>query len=258
MKRLLFFGLVAMIISLSLNVEAGINRALKLDGDPNSAMEAPDDPSLDGNLGTELTVEAWVNPDIDADERMIVNKEDVYEIALVNSIFQSAIRPAGQGWAWMSSNGKAPAGEWSHVAITYDGEKTRFYINGEFMAESGDWKGKLNDSPDTFKVGRRTRGGDTHSAYSGLIDEVRVSSAIRYDKDFDVQKEAFEPDADTVALYHFDAEVGGKIEDFSEQGNDGKLVKKAELEEVNLPNTLLAVHPKNKLATIWGKIKKVH
>ncbi|MBC8235405.1 LamG domain-containing protein [bacterium] len=256
MKRLLFFLLIIMLISLSHNGEAALNRALKLDGDPDSAMEAPDHPSLDANLD-KMTVEAWVNPDNDAGERMIVNKEDVYEMALVDSIFKTAIQPAGQGWDWISSDDKAPAGKWTHVAITYDGEKTSLYINGEFMADSEGWQGKLNDSPDTFKVGRRTRGGDTHSAYSGLIDEVRVSNAIRYDKDFEVQKGAFEPDGDTVALYHFDAEVGGKIEDYSKYGNDGKLVKKAELEEITLPNTLLAVYPKNKLAAIWGKIKKV-
>jgi hypothetical protein len=255
MKRLLFFVLIVMIISLSYNVEAGINRALKLDGDPDSAMEAPDHPSLDGNLD-KLTVEAWVKPDTNAGERMIVNKEDVYEIALVDSIFKTAIRPAGQGWDWISSDSKAPAGKWTHVAITYDETETRLYINGEFMAKSDGWSGKLNDSPDTLKVGRRTRGDDTHSAYSGLIDEVRVSNAIRYDKDFDVQREGFEPDDDTVALYHFDAEVGGKIEDFSKYSNDGKLGRKSELEEINLPNTLLAVYPKNKLATIWGKIKR--
>jgi hypothetical protein len=255
MKRLIFLWLVIMIISLSYNVDAALNRALKLDGDPDSAMEAPDHPSLDGNLD-ELTVEAWVNPDNDAGERMIINKEDVYEIALVDSIFKTAIQPAGQGWDWISSDGEAPAGKWSHVAITYDGKKTCLYINGEFMAESEGWQGKLNDSPDTLKVGRRTRGGDTHSAYSGLIDEVRISNVIRYDKDFEVQKEAFEPDDDTVALYHFDAEIGGKIEDFAKYHNDGELVKKAALKEVNLPNTLLAVHPKNKLAAIWGKIKR--
>jgi hypothetical protein len=254
MKQLLFLGLVIMLISLSQHGEAALNRALKLDGDPDSAMEAPDHPSLDANID-ELTVEAWVNPDNNAGERMIVNKEDVYEIALVDGIFKTAVQPAGKGWDWISSNGNVPTGKWTHVAITYDGKKARLYITGKFMAESELWQGKLNDSPDTLKVGKRTRGGDTHSAYSGLIDEVRVSKSIRYDKDFDVQKEAFEPDDDTVALYHFDGEVGGKIEDFSKYGNDGKLVKKAKLVDIQLSHTLLAVHPKDKLAAIWGEIK---
>ena len=204
-----------------------------------------------------MTVEAWVNPDNDAGERMIVNKEDVYEIALVDSIFKTAIQPAGQGWDWISSDGKVPAGKWTHVAITYDGKTTRTYVNGEFLAESDGWQGKLNDSPDTLKVGRRTRGDDTHSAYSGLIDEVRISNAIRYDKDFDVPEEALMPDDDTVALYHFDEELGGKVKDFSKYGNDGKLVNKAKLVDIQLSNTLLAVHPQNKLAAVWGEIKTV-
>ena len=256
MKKLYIFILTFMlIIILTQYVEAAVNKALKLDGDPDSALEAPDHPSLDANIGAKLTVEAWVNPEVGPGELMIVNKEDVYEIALVNSIFQTAIRPAGQGWAWISSDAEAPVGKWTHVAITYDEQKTRTYVNGKFKTESDEWKGKLNDSLDTLKVGRRTRGGATHSAYIGLIDEVRISSTLRYDKDFDVPKGGFLPDNDTVVLYHFDGEVGGKVEDFSKNQNHGKLVKKAKLESINLPNTLLAVQPSTMLSVVWGHIK---
>ena len=253
-SKIFIITIIIMLISLSHNGETAINKALKLDGDPDSALEAPDHPSLDADL-VELTVEAWVNPEVGPGEHMIVNKEDVYEIALVDSIFKTAIQPAGQGWDWISSDANAPTGKWTHVAITYDEEKTRTYVNGKFQTESSGWTGKLNDSPDTLKVGRRTRGDDTHSAYIGLIDEVRISSSIRYDKDFDMPKEAFMPDDDTVALYHFDEEIGGKVKDFSKHQNDGKLVKKAKLVQIQLSNTLLAVHPEDKLAAIWGKIK---
>ena len=255
-SKLFVVTIIIMLISLSHNGEA-VNRALKLDGDPDSALEAPDHPSLDANLGTELTVEAWVNPDNTAGEYIILNKEDVYEIAVKDGTFQTAIQPAGQGWDWINSNGNIPTGKWTYVAITYDGKTTRTYVNGKFLAESDGWQGKLNDSPDTLKVGRRTRGGDTHSAYIGLVDEVRISNAIRYDKDFDVPRGAFMPDDDTVALYHFDEETGRKVKDFSKYGNDGKLVNKAKLVDIQLSNTLLAVHPKNKLAAIWGEIKTV-
>lgn len=233
-----------------------VNRALKVEGDPESAFEAPDHPILDANLGTTLTVEAWVLPETKGGERMIVNKEDVYEIALVEGIFKTAIKPAGQGWDWISSETEVPVGQWTHVAITYDGQKTRTFVNGKFRTENLQWQGKLNDSPDTLKVGRRTRGGETHSAFVGLIDEVRISKGIRYVKDFPLPTQAFLPDAETVALYHFDEEQNGEVRDASGFGNHGKLVRKATLVEVDLPNTFLAVSPKQKMSLVWASLKR--
>jgi hypothetical protein len=184
---------------------------------------------------------------------MILNKEDVYEIAIVDGIFQTAIRTVDKGWAWISSNGNVPAGAWTHVAITYDREKTRLYVSGKFLAESNEWKGKLYDSPDTFKVGRRTRGGDTHSIYKGLTDEVRISKVVRYTGDFDVPDSAFEPDADTVALYHFDEATGTEVRDFSPNGNNGNLINDAVLVPADTP--IAAVDAAGKLAITWGKMK---
>ena len=66
---------------------------------------------------------------------------------------------------------------------------------------------------DTFKMGRRERGGATHSIYHGLIDEVRISKGARYTGDYDVPKEEWTPDADTRALYHLN-EVDGAANDY--------------------------------------------
>jgi len=233
------------------------NRALQLEGDPDSAFEAPDHASFDADLGSALTMEAWVHPALDTGELMIVNKEDVYEFATVSGIAQVAIQPAGAAWAWMNSALAVPADEWSHVAVTYDGVETRMFVNGEAGPADPGFQGDLNDSPDTFKVGRRSRGGATHSAYTGLIDEVRISNSIRYTDDFDPQTEAFDPDDDTVALYHFDDETGGTVRDFSKLRNDGELVNVASLVEVELPNTVLAVgSPDGKAAVTWAAVKR--
>jgi len=251
MNRFWFITIIAVFSFCQVAMAA--NMALKIVGDdPESYFEAPDDPTFDSDLD-DLTIEAWVNPADNVGERMIVNKEDVYEIAVVDGIFQTAIRPAGESWAWMSSEGKVPAKAWTHVAITYDKEKTSFFINGVLLAENEDWKGKLNDSPDTFKVGRRTRGGDTHSIYAGLIDEVRISNVIRYTGDFDVPSVPFVPDNDTVALYHFDVADGSVVEDASTNANHGNLINDAVLVPADTPFT--AVDAAGKLAITWGKMK---
>ena len=57
---------------------------------------------------------------------------------------------------------------------------------------------------------------------TGLIDEVRISKVARYDKDFTPAKR-FEPDADTLALYHFDEGQGDVLKDSSGNGHHGKI-----------------------------------
>jgi hypothetical protein len=55
------------------------------------------------------------------------------------------------------------------------------------------------------------------------MDEVRISKGVRYDKGFTPAKR-FEPDADTLALYHFDEGQGDKLTDSSGNGHHGKIV----------------------------------
>ncbi len=154
----------------------------------------------------------------------------------------------------MNSGIQIPAEQWTHVAITWDGTNVGMYADGKEGNPSVKAGNALNATADTFKAGRRERGGDTHSIFDGLIDEVRVSKVIRYDGDYAVPIEAFEPDGDTVALYHFDEETGGEIRDFSKNGVDGKLMGDATLVFSDAP-TVLAVEARGKLATRWGKIK---
>lgn len=211
--------------------------ALKLEGDPESYFAAPDHNSLDADLGAAFTVEAWVNPTINTGENLILNKEDAYEIAVKDETFQTAIQPAGVGWEWWNSEEPVPVDTWTHVAVTWDGVTIRTFVNGKFL-KAFDKAGVLNNSPDTFKVGRRTRGGDTHSIYTGLIDEVRISKVIRYSEDgFALPTKAFTPDADTVALYHFDEATGSVVKDASSFGNHGTLIMNAVLVPANTPIT---------------------
>ena len=228
------FSLVAMvtfvIACVGTQVGHAANMVLQLDGDPDSYFEAPDDDSLDIDLAAEFTVEAWVNPEIADGENMVINKEDVYEIAVKDGFFQTAIQPVDQGWVWLDSQGDVLDGEWTHIAVTWDGEFVNTFVNGEFMNTFDLFGDEANDSPDTFKVGRRTRGGDTHSIYTGLIDEVRISNIVRYNEDgFEVPTTAFTPDANTMALYHFDVAINGIVEDASGMGNHGELINDATL-----------------------------
>src|SRR5437764_6610313 len=52
---------------------------------------------------------------------------------------------------------------------------------------------------------------------------MRISKVARYDKDFTPAKR-FEPDADTLALYHFDEGSGDVLKDSSGNNHHGKIV----------------------------------
>jgi hypothetical protein len=234
MKRFTFATL-ALFVSVCASAQLcdAAQMALKLDGDPESYFAAPDNDSLDKDLGSAITVEAWINPATNladenthpSNEYIIVNKEDTYEISVRNDdpategTFQVAIFPSGGGWEWWNSEVTIPVNTWTHVAATWDGTTIRTFVNGKFaMAfdkpgpdeEKGvlNFEGGPSTGKSTLKIGRRGRGDDKHSIFNGLIDEVRISKVVRYtEAGFEVPKKAFTPDADTVALYHFDEAI---------------------------------------------------
>jgi hypothetical protein len=232
--------------------------ALKLAGDPESFFEVPDHPSLAKDLGSVFTIEAWINPAINTtdgtfgNELMILNKEDSYEISVRNDdpstpgTFQVAVKPLDGSWQWWDSTETIPVNKWTHVAATWDGLVIRTFVNGKFLmafdnpGADGD-KGVLNvlgadGTAASLKVGRRVRGDDHHSIFNGLIDEVRISKVIRYtEAGFPLPVKAFAPDADTVALYHFDEAVNGVVKDASSIGNHGMLIKDAMLVPTDTP-----------------------
>lgn len=249
LATLALFGSVCALTQLS---EAA-QMALKLEGDPESYFAAPDHKSLDADLGAVFTVEAWVNPgtnlgdDTHPNEYMILNKEDCYEISVRNDdlaaegSFQVAVQPAGVSWEWWNSQETVPVDKWTHVAATWDGLVIRTFVNGKFLMAFDKTgvdgaKGVLRDTNDSLKVGRRVRGGDTHSIFKGLIDEVRISKVIRYTEDgFALPTKAFTPDADTVALYHFDEVINGTVKDASSFANHGTLINNAKLVPATTP-----------------------
>jgi len=213
--------------------------ALKLDGeDFDSFVAAPNNDTLDKSIGSNLTIEAWINLAANlatdthpGNEYIILNKEDSYEISVRNTdpategTFQAAIQPAEASWAWTeATEGTVPLNKWTHVAATWDGLLIRTFVNGKLTATveyPGPDGGKgvvafaqgASMGLSTLKIGRRGRGVEDHSIFNGLIDEVRISKTLRYtEKGFDVPTGEFTPDADTIVLYHFN-EVSTAPED---------------------------------------------
>jgi len=118
-----------------------------------------------------VTMAAWVNPascDAPHDRGIIMNKESVYEFGLEDGTcrLQAALTPC---WRWWGS-AVVPPGQWTHVAVTFDGANQIHYVNGVEVERTA-CAGDLATNDEDFKIGSRNGDGANGSDFNGLIDE---------------------------------------------------------------------------------------
>lgn len=201
------------------------NCALRFDG-LNDYVSVPDDPTLDGG-GRPLTVEAWVWYDSLSTGCMTAVRKGTSSSPTYDYWLHKNISP-GDSLYWGSWTGftvvtfsAVTAGAWYHYAGVYDptAGEARTYINGVELASST-LAGTPTANDEDLRIGIDW---DFGCPTLGVIDEVRLSSVVRYTADFlpDVH---FTTDADTMALYHFDTYEGTVAVDESGNGNDGTIV----------------------------------
>ncbi len=158
------------------------------------------------NLGGEFTFEAWVRPAESHAWSPLLVDEDTSETVPYSYALYS--RGEGVGPAFYVAEGESttahveaaeglPAGEWSHLAVTSDGEDLRLYVNGE-----------LKDTIPTLSA--KAAGGDLQIGgspalgqyFKGRIDEVRA-----YDRALSPTEIA--KDRDRSVLDGFGASISG-------------------------------------------------
>jgi Ca2+-binding RTX toxin-like protein len=184
--------------------------ALRFDG-INDLVSIPDSNELD--LTDELTLEAWVRPDEANPGSAVITKERG------SGLISYQIHAEGSGKAPVgyveSSKGRfgvtggtpIPVRAWSHIALTYDGAKLRYYVNGVLKGTASASDAGVSSNPVLI-------GGDVHwaaeDAFKGLIDEVRI-----YDRALDAGELAEDkatpiktPPHGPVAAYSFDEGTG--------------------------------------------------
>lgn len=222
--------------------------AIKFRGNPGDQVQAKDSPSLDIS-GKEFTMEAWVYPTGVGAYIIIVNKENSWEMALHQGVLMYAI--SAPTWVWWGQ-GNVELNKWSHTAVTYDGTETVGWLNGKKVNSAKENSANINPTNEPFNIGWRPF--ETHYPFFGIIDEVRISKAVRYTKDFKVPDRQFETDKDTVALYHLDEGKGKATKDASGNKNDAELIGGPEWVKSDAPFAT-AVNPGDKLATMWCAVK---
>ena len=201
---------------------------LSFDGD--DFIQVADDASL--QMTNNFTIEAWINHDgTGTGSKIIVNKEGEYEVGITEDTGEIKFAIANQGspdnWAWHNTGYFVTIGEWTHVAVTYDGVvgEAKTYINGELVdtfAQSGvigDVYPALND----LWIGGRQN--DPDDRFTGQIDEVRVWGVTRTQGEIqaNMDQQLTGAEAGFAGYWEFNEGTGSITFDKTGNGNDGTL-----------------------------------
>jgi len=210
-----------------------------------------------------ITVEAWIYlRDFPGRQEnwIIAAKPDCFELSIEgeafddNAPFQYSIMIYKQG-------GKSKIGilgqikhlnKWRHISGSFDGtQMNRLSFDG-LIERGGVFPRNLaNTDLPCYIGGIEGREGSyfdgcakTKSCVGVCIDEVRISSVVRYKNSFKPPEKLFKADGKTLALWHFNGNDETIFKDSS--GNENTLIGKG----IRFP-----VKPQDKLSTIWAKIK---
>ena len=218
--------------------------SLRFHGNPTAEVDrvkVPIDPQVAADLGGDLTVEFWLKTEPDANpssscqagsdgwtygnvilDRDVFGTGDYGEYGVSLSGGRIAFG-VGRGGRQQTICGLIDVadGRWHHVALTRrvaDGVM-RIYVDGTESAQGVGPAGDISYrdgrptgvSSDPFLVVGASKADDGASGhgFSGAIDELRLSSSIRYSSPFDRPIAPFTADAETALLFHFDEGPAG-------------------------------------------------
>jgi hypothetical protein len=130
-------------------------------------FRVPDHPDFLPSEG--LTIQAWVRPETSGAFQTIAGKNWMRSYWL-------GLNPSGRVRFYTRGNGtqldgaeEVPLGRWTHVTVTYDGTRRRYYLNGELDFESTLYSGPLVHDPAFLGIGADVTG----FPFTGMLDEVR-------------------------------------------------------------------------------------
>jgi len=145
--------------------------------------------------------------------------------------FAWAYTRVGGGWFFQCSGVSATLNVWYHIAVTRDSANvTRIFVNGVLRNTIN---GTAAPTTSTGAFGIGNAGDAVTEFFPGLLDEVRISSIVRYSSNFTPQTTPFITDASTIALYHLDEGTGQVLNDASGNNRNGVLGTSSSVETVD-------------------------
>jgi len=126
-----------------------------------------------------ITVEMWIKPGSFNLNARVIEKEDewyLYQGAQGDKDIRWTIHGDGSNYV---STGALTAGEWYHLAATYDGATYSIHLNGELKASRAYATGIPNSAHPLTLAARRSAGGSATNFLRGSIDELRIWNEAR-------------------------------------------------------------------------------
>lgn len=172
-------------------VSSGTAATAKLDGGASFTGTGSINLGNGSNHLTQATIEAWLKPNsIAVGNQIVAGKGYQYGGGGVNAIeYELSINRSTGGKAeFLSYNGSfhgvtgstasLTAGQWVHLAGTFDGTAWKLYINGALDSSASDSTHPTNSAP--WAIGADiTADIGTVEYLNGVIDEVRISNVAR-------------------------------------------------------------------------------
>jgi hypothetical protein len=203
--------------------EAGHQLGLDVTGDVAVHEQVLNPPMSPLDVPT-FTIEAWIFPLADT-SMLVVADSAHYLMVRPQPLRMELAVMTSTGFPVVSSySGNAnplELGHWNHVVGMVDGSSRtlQLAVNGESSSVLPFASDVDASYPQTFSVGNSYPAALGDFPFIGRIDDVRLSSFIRYSGDF-TPASVLDPDERTLGLWHFDEPEGGTtFADSSGNGN---------------------------------------
>ncbi|AOX02907.1 hypothetical protein BJP34_28800 [Moorena producens PAL-8-15-08-1] len=176
-----------------------------------------------------FTVELWFRCHSTSGEKILFNKENLYQAAVTNGYFQYCWKPY---WHWTGDHFPVTPNVWYHAAVVYDGSTQYMYCNGEQVYSRGE-TGNIGSSSQPLLIGARSHE-NISAHFDGEIAEVRIWDKARTQQEIarDMHRHLSGNEENLVGYWPLDSIENGKVKDLSANNYDGtvhgaKLVESA-------------------------------
>jgi hypothetical protein len=168
-------------------------------------VEIPHSSAFD--FGTGFTFEAWVSGTDPGGCSGIAGKG--YTTSWWIGVCGTTLRSYIKGTSSLFDGGTVPAGEFVHIAVTYDGAVRKHYLDGELVAS------RVESGPMTTNANpvRLNSDANYNPEYASTLDEVRIWNVARTQAQI---REAINhtinaPETGLVAVYHLDGNANDAV-----------------------------------------------
>ena len=179
----------------------------------NDRVDGPDGVETNFLAGkSTATWEAWLRPTSSGTMEFL--SKNYYRLRITGDRISVAIRTTGTSYQFRYiGDATVTVNEWNHVAVVLQGGQLKGYINGQYVGAISAL-GTLYNVTTDMCIGTEYDGAG--SWWLGDIDEVRISDVARYTGNFTPPPVDFQPDDNTLLLWHCDEGEGTTINDASD------------------------------------------